>query len=71
MTGLKYINNVLLGTGVTELKLYFFCLLLYNTKYRQQGEKYEIESGYGLCLPHGPLFGVSPGRHEDYRRGAG
>ena len=37
MTGLKYINNVLLGTGVTELKLYFFCLLLYNTKYRQQG----------------------------------
>ena len=33
----KYIVNILLGTGVTELNLYFFCLLLYNTKYRQQG----------------------------------
>ena len=33
----KYIVNILLGAGVTELKLYFFCLLLYNTKYRQQG----------------------------------
>ena len=33
----KYIIDILWGTGVTELKLYFFCLLLYNTKYRQQG----------------------------------
>lgn len=30
----KYIIDVLWGAGVTELKLYFFCLLLYNTKYR-------------------------------------
>ena len=37
MSTSKYIIDVLWGAGVTELKLYFFCLLLYNTKYRQQG----------------------------------
>ena len=37
MSTTKYIIDVLWGAGVTELKLYFFCLLLYNTKYRQQG----------------------------------